>query len=232
LKTRLLVFGLFFILMLTLPQASQASVTKFYDFANGMGSDFVFKNPTGLFSLEDSQGELRLSKSTDSLSIFKQGKIQTRFWVAGDFDVQVDYKFYLPLNDGDQQQLNIDSNPNLGFANVRSNESWLGGHNYHIWSLDSAHPVPGIPTTDTGGTLRITRIGNMVSGYFKSPNAGDFTLIWSNPFNTDPVRFSMTLQNQPNSYSALDGAFDNFKITADSIYYRGSGAGIILLLDD
>ena len=175
-----------------------------------------------------------MSKSADSLAIFKQGKIQTRFWIAGDFDVKVDYKFYLPLNDGDQQQLNIDSNPGLGFANVRSNESWLGGHNYHIWALSIAHPVPGISTSDISGTLRTTRTGTLVSGYFKSPGAQNFTLIWSYNFNADPVRFSMTLQNQPSSFSALDGAFDNFTITADRIYYRSGNLGTLelLLLDD
>ena len=69
-KTRQIAVGLLIILMLALPQSSQSSVTRAYDFANGMGTDFVFKNPTGLFTLDDSHGELRLSKSTDSLSIF------------------------------------------------------------------------------------------------------------------------------------------------------------------
>ena len=154
--------------------------------------------------------------------------------MAGDFDVQVDYKFYLPLNDGDQQQLNMDSSPSYSFANVRSNETWLGGNNYHIWSMNSGHPVPGILTADTSGTLRVSRTGNVVSGYFKSPGAMDFTLIWSYPLTTATVRFSMTLQNQPNSYSALNGAFDNFKITADHIFYLGGAVAAIdlFLLND
>ena len=212
----MLLFGILFIGIVLFPTSSQAE-TIFFDFSDGLGSCFSFYNPTGLFTLDDTSGELRLVKPEDTMKdIIKSGKICSNFLIGGDFDISVDYKLNIPLQDGDQLEFHLCSK-NFSYFIVRSNESWLGGDNYHVWFNDHAEPIPAITTTDTSGTLRFVRIGDEISAYFMSEGSSEYTRIHSQVFDSGYVRIRMVLQNQPHSHSALDASFDNLRIEADQI---------------
>jgi hypothetical protein len=216
-KTRLLVLATFCLCWVLSSSPSQA-VTLSYDFTSGMGSDFTFENPTGLFSLDDTGGELRLKKAPDSESnYFRPARIQANYLLQGNFEVRVDYRINIPLNDGDQQQLNLGFLDGTGLANVRSNESWLGGNNYHVWVMNHEEPGGGISTSDISGTLVYIRSGNTISAYFRSPGASADTFLFSETVSVPLIAFTMSLQSQPNSHGSLDGSFDNLYVRADGI---------------
>jgi hypothetical protein len=210
----ILVFG---VLSFAVPTRA---VTLYYDFSQGMGTEFAFYNPGGQFILDDTTGELRLTKpdgsSHDSL---KLAKVVSDFLVGGNFDMSVDYKLSLPLDNGDQLEFELYGN-NFIFFNVRSNESWLGGEQYHTFMGPmNIQPVPAIPTSDRKGTLRFVRESNIISAYFKSPDSEEYTLIYSEIFDDIYVRFAMVVKNQPFNVSPMDVSFYNMRIEADSILY-------------
>ncbi|MCP3928891.1 MAG: hypothetical protein GY705_07305 [Bacteroidetes bacterium] len=188
--------------------------TIVYDFSGGIGVDFGFSNPDGLFTLDDSGGELRLSKVEDSLpdpGHPKRGTVYSNFTVSGDFEISVEYNLNSALGVGDQIEFQIWSNDFAYFIS-RSNEDFLGGNNYHVFWNDGDISQTAILTSDTSGTFRFIRKGATIWSYFKSSSSSEYTLIHSKNFGTSDIGIGMTLQNQPHSFTALDGTFDNLII--------------------
>jgi hypothetical protein len=211
--------GTLFLGALTLA-APSAAETLHFDFSSGMGSEFFFYNPTGVFALDDTHGKLRLIKLTggsdDSL---KLAKVVSNVLIGGNFDIRVDYRLYRSLDSGDQLEFQLYGH-NFIFFNVRSNESSLGGDQYHTFlGPRNLQPIPAIATSDTRGTLRFVREADIINAYFKSPGAEDFTLIYSEVFDDVYVRFAMALKSQPFNPSPLDAAFDNLSIEADTLLH-------------
>ena len=215
----LVVAGIMFLSILTFSAPTQA-VSLYYDFSQGMGTEFSFYNPSGQFDLDDTAGELRLTKpdgSTDDS--LKLAKVVSDFLIGGNFDISVDYRLSFPLNNGDQLEFELYGN-NFIFFNVRSNESWLGGEQYHTFlGPRNIQPIPAIPTTDNKGNLRFVRESNIISAYFKSYNSEEYMLIYSEIFDDIYVRFAMVIKNQPFNASSLDASFYNLRIEADSVLY-------------
>ncbi len=215
----LVIPGILFLSILTFSAPTQA-MSLYYDFSQGMGTEFSFYNPSGQFDLDDTAGELRLTKPDgnpdDSMRL---AKVVSDFLIGGNFDISVDYSLSLPLNNGDQLEFELYGN-NFIFFNVRSNESWLGGEQYHT-SLGprNIQPIPAIPTTDNKGTLRFVRELDIISAYFKSPNSEEYILIYSETFDDIYVRFAMVIKSQPFNTSSLDSSFYNLRIEADSVLY-------------
>jgi hypothetical protein len=227
----LVAFGMFLLLACLVPPPA-AAASKFYDFAHGMGNDFSFYNPTDLFTLDDTQGELRLSKPADTYSdVLKLARISSRFILLGNFDVKVKYKQYLVLPEGGQQEFQLYGKKGFTYFISRSNESWIGGQNYHVW-IGSVAPIPPFATSDTGGILRFVRQGNDITTYFKSPGAANYTMIYGYSTTSPWVRLGMVLQNQPASHAALDAAYDDLDIQADAIVFPGQVPYDLLLLNE
>jgi hypothetical protein len=206
--------------VITLAAPSEA-VTLNYDFSQGMGTEFYFYNPTSQFALDETGEELRMTKAADGTDeSLKLAKVVSHFLIGGNFDVSIDYRLNLPLNDGDQLGFQL-YGQNFIFFNVRSNESWLGGDQYHTFlGPRNIQPIPAFPTTDKEGTLRFVRESNIISAYFKSPDSEEYTLIYSEVFDNIYVRFAMVLQNQPFSTSSLNVSFHNLRVEADSVLFR------------
>jgi hypothetical protein len=205
--------------MFFLPGSALAKVNILYTFDNGKGADFVFDNTTGLFTLDDTHGELRLAKPADTSSnTLRLGRVRAIFRLIGNFDVSVDYKINQPLNDGDQLEFQLYSK-NFNYFISRSNEAWLGGNNYHVFLLNAK---AGVVTEDTHGTLRFVRQEKVITVYFKSPENSEYTFLDSRILDTNSVLLGMVLQSQPNSHAALDASYDNLSISADGRFFRGS----------
>jgi hypothetical protein len=213
---------LFAIVIMAAP--SQA-VTLNFDFSQGMGTEFYFYNPTSQFALDETGEELRMTKAADGTDeSLKLAKVVSQFLIGGNFDVSIDYKLNLPLNDGGQLGFQLYGH-NFIFFSVRSNESWLGGDQYHTFlGPRNIQPIPAFPTTDRGGTLRFVRESNIISAYFKSPDSEEYTLIYSEIFDNIYVRFAMVLQNQPSSTSPLNASFRNLRVEADSVLFHPVGS--------
>ncbi len=211
-----------YLLLLTILATATPSraVTLNFDFSQGLGTEFAFYNPTSQFSLDETGEELRMTKEADgSDESLKLAKIVSNFLIGGNFDISVDYTLNLPLNDGDQLGFQL-YGQNFIFFNVRSNESWLGGDQYHtLLGPRNVQPIPAFSTTDREGTLRFVRDSDIIRAYFKSPNSEEYTLIYSETFDNIYVRFAMVLQNQPSSISSLDASFHDLKIEADSVLF-------------
>jgi hypothetical protein len=215
----LVIAGMLFWGSITFPVASAAETLAF-DFSLGMGADFSFYNPGGNFVLDDTRGKLRMTKldggADDSL---KLAKVVSNFLIGGNFEISIDYGLYYPLNDGDQLEFQL-YGLNFIFFNVRSNESWLGGDQYHTFlGPRNLQPIPAIATTDKKGTLRFVREADIISAYFKSPGSEDYTLVYSEVFDDVYVKFAMALKSKPFNPSPLAVAFDNLRIDADSLLY-------------
>ena len=216
---RLVIPGILFFSIISFTITPQAA-TLYYDFSGGIGTEFSFFNPSQQFTLDDTGGDLRLTRPDVSSGEFlKLAKVVSDFLIGGDFDISVDYQLHNPLNDGDQLELEL-YGQNFIFFIVRSNESWLGGEQYHAFlGPRNVQPVPAITTIDNRGTLRFVREADLISAYFRSPDSEEYTLIYSEIFDDIYVRFAMVLKNQPFTISSSDASFDNLKIEADSVLY-------------
>ena len=202
---------LLLLLMFFLPASGETYVD---DFSNGIDTTTYWRiqrNDT-LYKLDDTHGDVRFSRSPGGIQILNTIHLIFVPVVLGDFDVRVDFSnaYINRVNGspGNQVQLNS-SFGGQAFSNVRSDEAGFG-HNYHAW-VDPPGQWQGYQAnTDTSGTLRITRVGSTITGYFNA------NLIFSNVYNADVANFSFSLQNNGTTDST-SVIFDNFSLTADSI---------------
>jgi len=209
------IVGLAVSLPLVLLGAPALSATFFADFLAGIEASFweVDSNQP-LYTLDDSQGDIRLAKPVGGDHSFQRIHIRFRGEFYGDFDVSVDFRdAFVDRVDGrpgNQVQLNT----NLGgleFDVVHSDEINIG-RNHHVWIDPPGEWYGAQSTSETSGKLRITRIGLAVRGYINDD------LLYTVVFPTVlPVTFlSFSLQNNGTTDST-SVTFDNFQITADEI---------------
>ena len=174
-----------------------------------------------LYSMDDTQGGVRFSRSAGGEHVLNTIHLIFRPIVQGDFDVTVDFSnaYINRINGspGNQVQLNSTFGGQV-FSVVRSDEaSFPGGHNYHVWIAPPYQWQGAQANTDTSGTLRITRVGSTVAGFFNT------NLIYLDLFNSsDVMHLSFSLQNNGTTDST-SVIFDNFNLTADSILFSPAG---------
>ena len=223
------IVGLAVSLPLVLLGAPALSATFFADFLAGIEASFweVDSNQP-LYTLDDSQGDIRLAKPVGGDHSFQRIHIRFRGEFYGDFDVSVDFRdAFVDRVDGrpgNQVQLNT----NLGgleFDVVHSDEINIG-RNHHVWIDPPGEWYGAQSTSETSGKLRITRIGLAVRGYINDD------LLYTVVFPTVlPVTFlSFSLQNNGTTDST-SVTFDNFQLTADSLVFEtvagiGDGSGV------
>lgn len=191
------------------------SATKhIYGFKAGIDTTlWQVMNDTGLYTVDDTDGTVHISKPLGGDYSLKTLHVRFRPVVIGDFDVSVQYRAaHIERVDGrpgNQVQINAVFGGQT-FSVVRSDEISVG-HNYHVWE-----EPPGVwrgeqPDTTTWGTLRITRVGTTVTGYSKG------AVVYSADHNSADVTFlSLSLQNNGTTDST-SVTFDNFFISADSV---------------
>jgi len=193
--------------------ASLAMGATFEDnFAAGLRDDYWIRiTNQPLYVIDDSLGDVRFSKPYGGSYSFQYVGVEFTRDVAGDFEVQVDFRqASITRNDGspgNQVQLNVIFAPD-NFCVVRSDETGYG-HNCHIWRSPDGGWHGAQATTSTSGTMQIVRVGGTASGYYN----GD--LLWSGAFPTNPVRVYLVLQNN-GTKDATSVTFDDFRVTAAS----------------
>lgn len=169
---------------------------------------------SGLYEIDDSQGDIRISKPYGGTYSFQYVSIGFKQQVNGDFDVTVDYRDAqinrVDGSPGNQVQLNA-SFGGQAFCVVRSDEAGFpGGDNRHVWASPPTAWFGAKADTSLSGTMRITRMGTVVTGYI------DNEPIYSKSYNTATAKFSFVIQNN-GTKDAVSITYDNFTLIADEI---------------
>jgi hypothetical protein len=201
---------LLFVLVLS---AVTAQAGVFYDdFSAGIRSDVWSINNTtvGLYSVDDSHGDVRFAKINNTPGGFQCVGLALNMdalgvkSISGDFTMEVSFSGAC-ISDGGLNQVELHSAFEDGtiFFNVRDYYS------VHVWT---GSYQTGFETQATSGTFKITRTGNLVSGYL------DNALIWQTTYTTANLSvIEFALQNNNGSNDATSVTFDNFRLEAASI---------------
>ena len=179
------------------------------DFSAGLRPHYwsVNQSASGLYSYDDTQGDVRLTKVGTSPGGFQTVQVTLNLQnfggqVVGDFETSVDFSNAVIGPGVDQVQLDAYFDDSSVFCDVYDNSS---GVNLHVWtgSLE-----PGFSTTVTAGTFRIARTGSTITAYFNG------AVVWSSSsWTTGPlVRVEFVLQLQPGSDDNESVRFDNFHL--------------------
>jgi hypothetical protein len=204
--------GALWVLLVAFPLYADSYST---DFSEGLHPSFwnVTSNQS-LYQIDDSQGDVRISKPKGDSQTFQYAMIGFKQQIQGDFDVTVDYRdaqiHRMDGSPGNQVQLNAHFG-SLVFCVVRSDESsFSGGDNRHVWLSSPSGWYGATADTATAGTMRITRVGSVVSGYI------DDVLIYGRDYSSATATISFVLQNN-GTKDATSITYDNFHLTADEI---------------
>ena len=127
--------------------------------------------------------------------------VQSVCYLAGDFDVQVDYILtaWLP-NNGSGLFMQLDD---LGFVNIGRSSDATAGEIYTGGRRDA--------TTDRSGTLRLVRNGSTISGYYLQ--SGSWVLNYSTSLDrfSQPSRLSLSAGRSSAIGPTTQASFLNFR---------------------
>lgn len=224
-----LILVIAFLLFSSTAQLFATTIT--HDFNSGLGSNFTTFNGSGLYTVDTSSQNLRISKSADDGSINSSTSISagitSNFAIDGDFKVTVDFTLddfsFPPL---DLSELRF----NQSFIRIFSeqNQSFLV-RRFRIRDFDriGVFANPGsLGTTNSNlmsGRYQISRIGDTVTGSFAQAGSSSFTTIASvsnflGSVNVQLEAFqgrSVTATSR--STTSLGISFDNLVVEADQI---------------
>ncbi|MEX2168375.1 MAG: NHL repeat-containing protein [Pirellulales bacterium] len=224
-----------------------------FDFNSGLAPDFeAFDHgatssgntgPIGIWNIDSDGPNLRISKPADDGSIFGNdfivGGARSLFYVAGDFSVTVDFNLHdfpsAPINRLNEAVLALINDDLPGDAKSFSILRFRNGPTNEIETFaipdDGGGPViAGDSSTLTEGQFRITRVGDIISGYYADAGSNSFTELGSIPWLTDPLQIQLTavqgkqLAGISRSQTSIDVSFDNLHIEADEILRPNIGA--------
>ncbi len=196
------------VLLVTTAFALQTEAAVYRDdFSGGINSSHWTVN-SGIFTVDDSLGSIHISKSFGGSGAPSEwARIHFNHALYGNFEISVDYRDANLSGCQNQIQLNLVFGGQYA-ANRR--ENWCESR-YSVWLDPPQSTVGATGTSDTAGTLRITRTGSTVRFYANN------TMIYEGVFNNSPVTdLWLSLQNN-GSADAISVTFDNFSVVADSI---------------
>lgn len=204
-------------LLLAMAASAARAQTVTDDFAAGVdpGSWTVAETQAGLYSIDDSNGDVRLAKvgtMTGNLQNISLTFDLSPFGgsVSGDFSVEVDFTDAVLGNLSEQVELQTGFAGGGVFHIVYDNSSnpanAVPGLNYHVW--DGSAPLKGYTTTGgDAGKLRISRTGQTISAYASG------NLVFSKTVTGSLIEVKMVLQNNSGSDNACSVTLDNFSMT-------------------
>jgi len=194
---------------------SESPVIYSDDFTSGINESYwKLETNQRLYQVDDNNHEVRFSKKYGGDYSFQFAGLAFLREVRGDFDVRVDFHDaridHADGSPGNQLELKATFGGNL-FIVVYSDEPWTGGHNFHIWADPPKSVLGAQNLKTTNGTLRITREGSYLTGYFNN------SVIFTSQWNTDPVtNLSFSLNNN-GTKDAVSVIFDNFYLSCDQM---------------
>jgi len=202
-------------------------------------------------------GELRIqidgASTGDEFGEFGAG-LQSKFRLKGDFVMTVDYRLITWPNangvrlgfEGGSSGPGSDDGVMVKRRNEGANQPQMPENNYSANFIDGSVWYGGIAsTTDNQGSLKLTRVGSVLTGYFASqPNV--WQQIGSHNYSAPGLpewvginlwaNSRMTVQLPDDTLVNVFGgqdveiAFDNFQVTYDQIRYTSTPVPSLLLL--
>lgn len=164
-------------------------------------------------------------------------RLRSRCTLVGDFDVQVDYQLGLwPTGSGVRLALvtGVGSAlaPHAGIERVSLSTHDVAvqtpGTEVYLADFRSFSPFPDIPTTDTQGTIRLTRIGNNETAYFSTAGQDWTTLFSMAARTTEPVTAVLQTGSDDQSFDTQSGGasvtFRNYVINVGQFDCPDAGA--------
>jgi hypothetical protein len=203
--------------------------TAFFDLGADDTSYFSTYSSGGLWSIQPSNGGVRISKGVDDGTINPYiggiyGNLISNFQVVGDFTATVDFAIYqLSLSDAPN------SNSELSFFAIDGNRQFLEilrfAYNTSKDGLGSWSVPPGNwaylgNSSLTTGSFRIQRSGETMTASIASLDSDLFTPIASIAGLDDPMVLQLSAVQISNGVSerptgAMDIGYSNLSITAD-----------------
>lgn len=159
-------------------------------------------------TVEEKNGQLEMFiPGTATGGTFGEG-VSTVCQIVGDFDIQVDYKLLeWPANNGVRAAIGLyKTMERVSFATYEFN----GKESY---AADHVGSILVAATTDTTGTLRLTRVGDVWSSYYKQGT--DWILLnQTTQAFTDPKSITLAVWSDASTFQHHDVrmAFDNFQV--------------------
>ena len=202
--------------------AADAEVAMFDDFNDNQTNTSLWtsnSDETGGVSLAETNGRLEISfASTASGDTFEAG-YRSQMALSGDFDLQVDYELLgWPYANGVRvglgvsslnvsylvERMSFGSEASGDFPYVPSRDNYLS----HSWGAG----VTTVTTDDLAGTLRLTRVGNILSYYYYGDS--DWELISSVSATTADLNFLLSAWSHERFFSdaPVTVAFDNVRL--------------------
>jgi hypothetical protein len=164
-----------------------------------------------VWNVRAQNGQLRISKAAVGPLTFNTGAASPRMQLIGDFNIEVAYQLF-SISNGDQAQVNLYSTDGT-FRFAMRREFINNANDYSVWT-GSACGLSS--TTDTQGSMRISRTGSNLTGYKKSPG-GAWVPLCTVPINAAPMVLELAANNNVGLNPAFDVAYDNLLVTAGGI---------------
>jgi hypothetical protein len=172
---------------------------------NSLNPNLWFSNvqPPGIGTITETNQQLEMRKTSSGASYMG---LATKCQLSGDFDVQVDFKLLTwPAANFHGVRLGaVDLPEQFGKVGV-----YRVSYNSENYEFRTQNNIVSISTSDTSGTMRVTRTRTTVSGYYH--NGTDFALIGSALTTTNATGFVIDFSNPlSNAIGGVAIAFDNF----------------------
>lgn len=221
-----------------------AAATLTFDFNSGLGPEFETFSTDGLFAVDTSGQNVRISKPADDIGLrpdpneFISGGVRLNLALGGDFTVTVDFTLHdFPAAPG-PSQLNESvlaassiSDPGNAISILR----FRAGSQDLIELFASPPGAPsGIsPETTLSGRYRLERSGSDITASYAIGLNPAFISVATASNVTDPYRFVLAAVQGANvgtrSSTALDISFDNLIVEAEFLVRAPEPASLALL---
>lgn len=139
-------------------------------------------------------------------------KLESKYEISGDFDIQMDVSDVISTSNRGQIWLRI---LGVGWLSMSSENS------VDMWTTNFDGSQPSVSRTNSFGEIRITRVGNISTGYYDDGSTGTWTQ-WLQDLNcsTDDVSINIELyDNSATGVRASSGFIDNFRINSGTIVW-------------
>jgi hypothetical protein len=194
---------------------------------NSMNTNFWQLDTNGLPTINEVNNQVEVSIPGNIVGESWAG-YNSRLALRGDFDMQVDYHLITlpwPSNSGCSVELYLFS---IAFSNREDYINGLG----EVYEADIINtPSAYVTTTDTSGTLRITRTGNTIDCYYMGSGGWVNTISFTDASLAQDEIFGFSAGGWPPNFGGQDllVAFDNFQLQYDELVPIPIPSSLLLL---
>jgi hypothetical protein len=165
-------------------------------------------------TIAESGGRMIVHANQSGAAPFDTGFVQANAlcYVAGDFDVQVDFDMVTPPDTAHSVGLVLQSGSPLTFATLMRAGPSAGSYQRFVYPSSFS----SVGTSDTSGKLRFTRTATQLQAYYWNGSswvADGPSVSWS----TAPSGFALRIATNAPGASAADVAFDNLLVSGGTI---------------